>query len=87
MNDKALKYKYLGPLYAGEEMAYFQVTYDTMCAFTARDNKYDITQSNTSKAWLDKDGNPVTQRVDLGSVIFNGPLYNETMCLYHNFEI
>jgi len=57
-----------------------------MCHFTALDNKYDITQSNTSKAWLDKEGNPITQKVDLGSVILDGPLYNETMCLMHTGE-
>jgi len=56
MNDKQLKYRYLGPLYVGEDLSNFWVIYDTMSDFIAIDNKYDISQSNTSKPWSDPDG-------------------------------
>lgn len=35
MDDKEMKYTYIGPLYVGEEFANFKVIYDTMSDFTA----------------------------------------------------
>lgn len=54
-----------------------------MSDFIAIDNKYDISQSNTSKPWSDPDGTQKKQRVDLGTVVYDGPVYNESMCLIH----
>jgi len=86
MNDRALLYKYMGPVFIGEDMTQFDVTYSTMADFTAINSKNDkaILQSNTSKAWLEPDGTVIRERKNLGSTTWEGPVYNDTMCLIAN---
>jgi len=76
----------MGPIFIGEDMTQFDVTYSTISDFIAINSKNDkdILQSNSSKAWLEPDGTVIRERKDLGAAIYEGPVYNETMCLIAN---
>ena len=56
------------------------VLYDTMSDWTVITDDYDPDRSETAKPWLDGDYN-VYNDIYVGTNLYSGPIFNETMCL------
>lgn len=82
IDDDSVPNEYFGPVYVGDRKEVMSVLYDTMSDWTVLSDDYEVQSSQTSDAWLyEDDGSPIVNDVPLGSMVFSGPMYNETMCL------
>ena len=80
IDDKSERFKYYAPVFLGEKMQWMDVLYDTMSDWTVITDEYDPDQSATATPWLDEDYN-VYNDVVVGTQLYSGPIFNETMCL------
>ena len=82
IDDESVANEYYGPVYVGDRKEVMSVLYDTMSDWTVLSDEYDVKSSETSKPWIyDDDGSPIYNDMRLGSKVFSGPMFNETMCL------
>lgn len=80
IDDSSERFKFYAPLFLGSHMQWMDVLYDTMSDWTVIDQDYDPDRSSTAVPWLDDDYN-IYNDVQVGSQVYSGPIFNETMCL------